>query len=248
MNLNYIRNLGFLLFLFLFSNESVSVEKLVWVRSNLGGKITETETDQFPHPKFLLKYKHYDEIIKDTANRHSIDPLLIHAIVANESSYQPNIVSKKGAVGLMQLMPTTAKRFGGVDLISPIDNINTGTAYLRHLLNRFNNRIELALAGYNAGESAVIRYGHAIPPYKETVLYVDKVMSYYNNLLSLKTTDNTVQKSNIDKVNINAAFENIEIKKPEVKEDKHNYFIEKIGTTEQIINIFISGKGGDTLR
>jgi soluble lytic murein transglycosylase-like protein len=104
---------------------------------------------------------------------------LIYAVIAVESNSNQLAVSSKGAQGLMQLMPATAKRFGGTNAFDPRDNILTGSRYLRWLLDTFNQNIELAVAGYNAGENAVIKAGHKIPPYSETQKYVPKVLARY---------------------------------------------------------------------
>lgn len=121
----------------------------------------------------------YGELIDDVARRHALDPLLVHAVVATESAYRPAAVSGKGAVGLMQLMPATGARFGKTSLAEPRDNLEAGSAYLSWLVQRFGGRLDLALAGYNAGEGAVARYGNAVPPYAETQAYVRKVMARY---------------------------------------------------------------------
>jgi soluble lytic murein transglycosylase-like protein len=104
---------------------------------------------------------------------------LIHAVISAESSYNPHALSGKGAQGLMQLMPATARRFGSTNSLDPRDNILTGSRYLRWLMDYFNQDIELAVAAYNAGEGAVVRAGHKIPPYPETQKYVPKVLQYF---------------------------------------------------------------------
>ena len=93
----------------------------------------------------------------------------MHAVIPAESGYNPNAVSRKGATGLMQLMPDTARRYGVQNILDPVQNIHGGVRYLKDLLAMFNGDIELALAGYNAGENAVIRAGRRIPPYPETM-------------------------------------------------------------------------------
>ncbi|WP_328986274.1 lytic transglycosylase domain-containing protein [Thiorhodovibrio winogradskyi] len=113
------------------------------------------------------------------ARRHGIDPNLVHAVIRAESAYRPNAKSPAGACGLMQLMPATARRFGVRDIWDPEQNIRGGVAYLRFLLDRFDGDIRLALAGYNAGEGAVAKYGNRIPPYRETREYVRRVIGYF---------------------------------------------------------------------
>lgn len=117
--------------------------------------------------------------VDEASARHGIDAKLIHAVIQTESYYNPVIKSKAGAVGLMQLMPATAERFGVTDRKNPSQNINAGTRYLKILLNMFNNDLSLALAAYNAGEGTVKRYGNKIPPYPETQNYVKKVLKLY---------------------------------------------------------------------
>lgn len=130
--------------------------------------------------------KRFTPIIATVAQRYQVDENLLHAVIMAESGYNPSALSPKGAVGLMQLMPDTAKRYGVVNSNDPTQNIHGGTRYLRYLLGLFNNNIQLALAGYNAGENAVISYGRKIPPYRETVNYVAKVLGFYQHLRSKK--------------------------------------------------------------
>lgn len=125
--------------------------------------------------------KRFSPIIKRLSNKHNLDYDLIHALIRTESAYNPSVVSSKGAVGLMQLMPGTAKRYGVVDRRNPTENIRGGIEYFRDLLKQFNSDVRLALAAYNAGENAVIRYGNKIPPYPETQNYVAKVMAFYKS-------------------------------------------------------------------
>jgi soluble lytic murein transglycosylase-like protein len=105
-------------------------------------------------------------------------------VITAESGYNPAALSKAGARGLMQLMPGTAKRYGVQNIHDPMENINGGVRYLRDLLTLFNGNLELAVAAYNAGENAVIRYGHKVPPYAETVHYVPKVLGFYRKFQS----------------------------------------------------------------
>jgi soluble lytic murein transglycosylase-like protein len=118
--------------------------------------------------------------IKLYADRYRLPHSLLHAVITAESAYDPEAVSRAGAVGLMQLMPETAKRYGVSNRRNPTDNIDGGTRYLRDLLVMFNNNLQLALAAYNAGENAVKKYGNRIPPYTETRNYVKKVIDYYH--------------------------------------------------------------------
>ncbi len=120
-------------------------------------------------------------IIADAARTHGVDAKLIHAVIRAESGYNTSAVSNKGAIGVMQLIPATAQRYGVSNLTDATENIFCGTRYLRDLLNMFNGNVELALAGYNAGEHAVQRAGNRIPPYPETQAYVPKVLSFYHS-------------------------------------------------------------------
>ena len=124
----------------------------------------------------------YVPIIANAAKVNGLDPKLIHAVIRAESGYNARALSPKGAVGLMQLIPATAQRYGVANINDPSDNIHGGTRYLRDLLTMFNGNVELALAGYNAGENAVIRAGHRIPNYPETMAYVPKVMNFYRTV------------------------------------------------------------------
>ena len=121
----------------------------------------------------------YSSIIDAASKTHGVDGALVHAVITAESGYNASAVSKAGARGLMQLMPDTAARYGVRDIHDPRENINGGVRYLRDLITMFNGNIELAVAAYNAGENAVIRYGNKIPPYAETVHYVPKVLGFY---------------------------------------------------------------------
>jgi len=121
----------------------------------------------------------FASIIEVASRTHGVEAALVHAVVSAESGYNPGAVSKAGARGLMQLMPDTAKRYGVRDIMDPAQNIYAGVRYLRDLLMMFNGNLELAIAAYNAGENAVIKYGNKIPPYAETVQYVPKVLGFY---------------------------------------------------------------------
>ncbi|MCC6610035.1 MAG: lytic transglycosylase domain-containing protein [Burkholderiales bacterium] len=119
--------------------------------------------------------------IREAARANEVDPALVHALIAAESNYNPKAVSEKGAIGLMQVMPDTGRRYGmkAQDLYAPPRNIAVGVRYLAELIAMFDGNLELAIASYNAGENAVIRFGNRIPPYPETQAYVPRVMRYY---------------------------------------------------------------------
>jgi soluble lytic murein transglycosylase-like protein len=131
-------------------------------------------------PKFAVKNEEilYASIVSKIANKHKIDPAIIMAIIMAESGYNPRAVSKKGAKGLMQLMPRTAKSLGVKNIFNPNDNINAGVKYFKKNLNRFNGDVKLALAAYNAGSGNVRKY-RGIPPFRATKIYVKKVLEYY---------------------------------------------------------------------
>jgi len=119
----------------------------------------------------------YDSLIAQHASRHALRPELVRAVIQVESGFNPRALSAKGAMGLMQLMPATARQLGVRDAYDPAENIRGGTAYLRQLLDRYDGSEELALAAYNAGAGAVDRSGRRIPAYRETRDYVRKVSS-----------------------------------------------------------------------
>ena len=153
-------------------------------------KIYLKEKRQIPDPvaqTLASELRYYDEEARSRYSRHifeaarltRLEPALIHAVISAESGYNPFARSRKGAVGLMQLMPDTAKRYGVKNRLDPAQSIHGGARYLRDLIRLFNNDLQLAVAAYNAGENAVVRHGNRIPPYSETMTYVPRVMSYY---------------------------------------------------------------------
>jgi soluble lytic murein transglycosylase-like protein len=128
----------------------------------------------------VLPDQPYAEQIERAAREASLDPALVHAVIHVESHYNPGARSPKGALGLMQVLPETAKRYGVVDATKSVAaNLSVGTRYLRDLMDMFDGRLELVLAAYNAGENAVLRYGYRIPPYRETENYVPAVLAKY---------------------------------------------------------------------
>lgn len=121
----------------------------------------------------------YAPLVEQAAREHRVDRALLQAMIAAESGFDPRAVSPKGAVGLMQLMPETARRYGVRNPYDPADNIRGGARYLRDLMQKFNNDLSLTLAAYNAGEDAIVQYGNRIPPYRETLQYVPRVLTLY---------------------------------------------------------------------
>jgi len=121
----------------------------------------------------------YEGLVEQTAVAFGLDSALLHAVISVESGYNPSARSSKGAAGLMQLMPATAKRYQVANALDPAQNLEGGAKYLRDLLKLFDRDLNLVLAAYNAGESAVAKHGNRIPPYRETVDYVPRVLAYY---------------------------------------------------------------------
>ncbi len=122
----------------------------------------------------------FGPLVEETARLNLVDAALLHAVITAESGYNPRALSRKGASGLMQLMPATARRYGVADIYDPAQNVRGGARYLKDLLRLFNNDLRLTLAAYNAGENVVVQYGNRIPPYRETTKYVNKVMELYD--------------------------------------------------------------------
>ena len=127
-------------------------------------------------------------VVNAAAARNNLDPALVNAVIQTESNWNPYAVSSKGAFGLMQLLPSTAERYGVGDVFDPVQNVNGGTRYLRDLLDRFHGDLKKSLAAYNAGEQAVQRYG-GVPKYPETRAYVRKVTNTYFRSGSSRTPE-----------------------------------------------------------
>jgi soluble lytic murein transglycosylase-like protein len=130
----------------------------------------------------LAKAGQYDSIVEKAAIAASVEPNLLRAVIVVESGFNSRAVSKRGAVGLMQLMPATATRFGVSNAFDPRQNVHAGARYLKFLIDRFGQNVGLALAAYNAGEDAVERNGGQIPPFSETMAYVPRVLKIYRLL------------------------------------------------------------------
>lgn len=126
--------------------------------------------------------KKYAPIIAKAAAKYQIDAKLLHAVIQTESAYDVKAISSAGAVGLMQLMPATAKRYGVSNRKNAVENIDGGTHYIKDLFKMFDSKLDLVLASYNAGEGAVKKYNNSIPPYPETQDYVRKVIRLYKKL------------------------------------------------------------------
>ena len=147
--------------------------------------VTNTVTSRVVHSYPTAARRRYHAHIVAAARTYQLEPALLHAVISAESGYNPLARSAKGARGLMQLMPATARRYGVDNPLDPEQNIYGGAAYLHDLLALFGNDVKLALAAYNAGEGTVMEYGNRIPPYRETTQYVPKVLTYYKQYKSL---------------------------------------------------------------
>jgi hypothetical protein len=163
--------------------------------ANPGAPLTATAPEPAALPPQLAQffatspgYRHAQPLLRDASRQHGIDYELLKALIVAESGFDAQAVSPKGAIGLMQVMPATAERWGvrgeprmpiERKLADPQVNVRTGARYLRHLMNLFPGQLDLALAAYNAGEGAVQRAGNRIPPYRETQNYVKTVMHLY---------------------------------------------------------------------
>jgi soluble lytic murein transglycosylase-like protein len=137
-------------------------------------------------PKAVAPPSGIEETVSRIAAEHALPPQLIHSVIKVESNYNAKAVSSKGAQGMMQLIPATARRFGVSDVFNPADNIQGGAKYLRYLLDLYNGDYPLALAAYNAGEGAVARYG-GVPPFAETRNYVSQVRRQLEKAAVAKT-------------------------------------------------------------
>lgn len=133
----------------------------------------------------LARARRYEHLIREASILTAVDAQLLNAVILVESAFDESALSSQGAQGLMQLMPETALHYGVENAFSPGENIRGGARYLRDLIDRYGNNLELVLAAYNAGEAAVERYGRTVPPFQETRAYVPRVMSAYSSLRQL---------------------------------------------------------------
>ena len=195
-NLSKMSRYGCFLIILLFSSFAIAD---VFKRTDSEGRVYYTDT-----PVKGLKYKRiirtkprgyanalkniaknkkkYASMIANAALKYKVEEKLLHAVIQTESAYNVKAISSAGAVGLMQLMPETAKRYGVTNRTNALQNIDGGTHYLKDLQKMFNSNLKLVLASYNAGEGAVKKYNNTIPPYPETRDYVRKVMNLYKRL------------------------------------------------------------------
>ncbi len=155
--------------------ERIERERVVAAETSADGKGKGARRE---HP-WTTGSRSLDALIRQNGARHGVDPYLIFCVMEQESHFNSRALSPKGARGLMQLMPGTAARFGVRNSSDPAQNISGGTRYLKQLLKMFNGRVDLVLAGYNAGEGSVMKYGQRVPPYRETRNYVRRISARY---------------------------------------------------------------------
>lgn len=156
---------------------------VLFVPKPIGYRSTKRIWDDPPRGMLKLNKKLYDELINTSSKAHSVDAALIKAIIHAESAFNPRAVSRKGALGLMQLMPPTAREVGVSDALEPKQNIRGGTIYIKRLLAKYRGNLALAIAAYNAGPAAVDNF-NGIPPFKETREYVKKVLALHKSYKS----------------------------------------------------------------
>jgi soluble lytic murein transglycosylase-like protein len=166
-----------------FTNVPNDARYAVFIES-IKSEVAETRAGEPLHPALLARAASYDTMIDRAAYTSQVDANLLRAVIVVESGFNERARSSKGARGLMQLMPATARQYGARNAYDPTQNIHAGARYLRSLLTRYKEDMELALAAYNAGEGAVDRYG-GIPPYAETRDYVPRVLRIYRKLMAL---------------------------------------------------------------
>ena len=159
------------------------VDNSYFKASALSGYIVGDSNQMFSSNAFN---ENFDKDIINACNKYGVDPYLVKAVIRAESNFDPNAVSPKNAQGLMQITPPTAEDYEVSDVFDPKSNIDGGVRILKHLIEYFDGNVELALAGYNAGKYAVIKYDNQIPPYPETQQYVARVMSFYSDIKSEK--------------------------------------------------------------
>lgn len=143
----------------------------------------KAQADPGPGLALAARARPYAAWVDEAAREFQVEAPLLHAVIAAESGYDPVARSPKGAVGIMQLLPATARRYGVADSYDARQNIRGGTRYLADLLRLFNNDRRLALAAYNAGEGSVLRHGGQVPPFRETLAYVPRVLAHYQRLV-----------------------------------------------------------------
>jgi hypothetical protein len=152
-----------------------------------------------PIPEMQLEKTPFEKVIRTAAEKYGMDADLIHCVIAVESNFDPKAISPKNARGLMQLLPQTAAQFGVKDIFDPGENVNAGTHYLHDLLTKYRNNLTLALAAYNAGPERVDQYGRRVPPYLETMKYVQRIAKNYAKLKADGAKDKGTQSTEVYK-------------------------------------------------
>ena len=170
------------------STDAISGDHVVEIQSQVEGEVSGRggTTPQYVENSQAMQSLPFHQEVLEAANTTALAPALIHAVITVESKHNPKALSKKGAYGLMQLMPATAKHYGltGLKKANHQQNIMVGARYLKELVVLFDGNLELALAAYNAGPATIKKYHNQIPPFQETKLYVPKVLKWYRKYSS----------------------------------------------------------------
>ena len=175
-----MRKLYYIIIVLLLINiPSFLYSKIIAYRNEKGILVLTNKPSKTKSKIVYRKFNNYNEIVDKISKKYNVPSSLIHQIILVESNYNPNAVSPKGAIGLMQLMPETAEQYGVEDPFDPIQNIEGGVKYLKDLIKLYKGKTDLVLAAYNAGQEAVKKYG-GIPPFPETRRYIEKVKRAYN--------------------------------------------------------------------
>lgn len=153
-----------------------------------------------PIPEMSSDKTPFQSVIRAAAERYSLDADLLHCVIAVESNFDPKAISAKNARGLMQLLPQTAAQFGVTDIFDPEQNVNAGAKYLHELLSKYRNNLTLALAAYNAGPERVDQYGHRVPPYLETMKYVQRITKNYTKMKAVAAEKSGAEARDLRKV------------------------------------------------
>ena len=162
--------------------DRVRIERVERGRPEAAEEVADAKSPARRERRWTTGRPRLDALIRQNGARHGVDPYLIFLVMEQESHFNSGAVSPVGARGLMQLMPGTAARFGVRNANDPAQNVSAGTRYLKLLMRKFNNRVDLVLAGYNAGEGNVTKYGYRVPPFRETRNYVRKISSRYGRV------------------------------------------------------------------
>lgn len=173
-----------------FANQAYDATYQLFLAAETSGFVNNEISPKRHLLKRISTQKEIAHQIQVAASKYGVDPALIHALIDRESGYDMKAVSRKGAVGAMQLLPTTARSYGAHTPSVTAQNIDAGTHYLRDLLHRFDGNLALSLAAYNAGEGSVARHGKNIPPFKETMLYVPAILTRFEEYKKVMVVQN----------------------------------------------------------